>query len=984
MHFHLTILGFLLCLLVKVHFSFASGEVIDEYEEDDSASQANVIILGETAQIHTLFLDFEDWVKFYALEGNFYDFITDISVGGCGLALRVHDQAGNVLPGESLGVNILSWECPENGIYTLRVWPNGDPNECQQFYYIYILSAQKQGPQFPGVIQGQVYDMDTLLGIEDARITAIPTGAGNAIWGGFSALSQSDGSYKIYAEEGQYDFFVEAKGYRTSNTLSVVADPDNVSTVDLELAPSEPLLELTICNDTTLKIDFGTVAFPILKPNTCDIVLHNAGDADLEKIQFTLLDTTNYAVSWDLDGLSPTMIVPGSSRTATLTYNPLGSGEHNTNIKIEWPGKGITNRSEINILGRAENPDEFEPDGGDNSPQTATVLILNDTPQLHNFHRTDDEDWVVFHALEGFTYHVDANSLTPSIDIRLEIFDNEGLEPPGGQPAIGLNSLEWISPNDGIYTVQARLAQTSSVTSENKPNAAKIPNEALVQADTLLEDIEYRLSIRTDDIFQSPGYLRGHVSDAQNTASITRAKITARLPSGNGSTGTYTGLSDDSGSYTIVVEEGYYTVTAAADYYSPNTVTEFPVIDEQELGFQLNRTPEFCLAEPFLIRIGIGYEKSLTYTEIDRTNVSIRLRGPGSAEITICGDTIQPTKKGVEVIGNDAWIDEIRLVDTTWKSSLIIKAKGGDNIARIKSITGFTPLKRLDGRNIDLVGMGILMTHDGIIGNIRLNDVWNSADIVMDGKGTKNGVILIADTLHAGCDIILQDGLRMLTLKSWKNGSLLSAPWARVINVKESCGANMNFFDQQSNGSSLHSLIVKKQFTANNISMIGSVNRVKIGGWNKEIAGGCLSARSLNSLLLKGDLNNIDMIFIGQQDGSDHSIKTVKIMGTVSDSVIATVNSVRSFIVNKWDVNSHLMVGTLDPNVSSDCIVLKEMPIGSGNNSHIGHLNIRSYDPNTATIHYGVISPNINKFILEGRLVPSDYQDGYFRVAQEH
>ena len=67
-------------------------------------------------------------------------------------------------------------------------------------------------------------------------------------------------------------------------------------------------------------------------------------------------------------------------------------------------------------------PDAYEPDG---SIGQETIIPTNHTYQLHNFHNSNDEDWVQFDATEGTRYVIETADLQGSCDTQMILFDSE-------------------------------------------------------------------------------------------------------------------------------------------------------------------------------------------------------------------------------------------------------------------------------------------------------------------------------------------------------------------------------------------------------------------------------------------------------------------------------------------------------------------------------------------------------------------------------
>ena len=96
-------------------------------------------------------------------------------------------------------------------------------------------------------------------------------------------------------------------------------------------------------------------------------------------------------------------------------------------------------------------PDAYEPD---DTPEQATSISTDGTPQTHNFHVPGDEDWVRFEATVGISYTIETGNLGPGSDTVLHLYDTDGstelvMNDDGGE---GLASqIVWTAPESGLY-----------------------------------------------------------------------------------------------------------------------------------------------------------------------------------------------------------------------------------------------------------------------------------------------------------------------------------------------------------------------------------------------------------------------------------------------------------------------------------------------------------------------------------------------------
>lgn len=106
-------------------------------------------------------------------------------------------------------------------------------------------------------------------------------------------------------------------------------------------------------------------------------------------------------------------------------------------------------------------PDIYEPD---NSCLQARVFVVNGPPQSHNFHDSDDVDWVAFSAQPGYVYYIETHHLAPHADTVLYLFrpDCTSLITSDNDSGVGYGSLiTW--PADGTDTFFVQVSPFSAL-----------------------------------------------------------------------------------------------------------------------------------------------------------------------------------------------------------------------------------------------------------------------------------------------------------------------------------------------------------------------------------------------------------------------------------------------------------------------------------------------------------------------------------------
>ncbi len=100
--------------------------------------------------------------------------------------------------------------------------------------------------------------------------------------------------------------------------------------------------------------------------------------------------------------------------------------------------------------------DAYEID--DTTPQ-ASLLIINQPPQDHNFHDYGDTDWAAFYAVQGIPYTITAASPSATCDPVLSLHDSTGNLIPPEIDDNGAGYAEtriWSATTSGYYYIQVR------------------------------------------------------------------------------------------------------------------------------------------------------------------------------------------------------------------------------------------------------------------------------------------------------------------------------------------------------------------------------------------------------------------------------------------------------------------------------------------------------------------------------------------------
>jgi len=99
--------------------------------------------------------------------------------------------------------------------------------------------------------------------------------------------------------------------------------------------------------------------------------------------------------------------------------------------------------------------DQYE---GDNSA-TAAQWISPGSPQIHNFDRIGDQDWVKFSAEAGTSYVLYTSHLADASDTYLYLYDTDGTTVLAANDDYGTglaSRIEWVAPAAGTYYAMVR------------------------------------------------------------------------------------------------------------------------------------------------------------------------------------------------------------------------------------------------------------------------------------------------------------------------------------------------------------------------------------------------------------------------------------------------------------------------------------------------------------------------------------------------
>jgi len=277
---------------------------------------------------------------------------------------------------------------------------------------------------------------------------------------------------------------------------------------------------------------------------------HKTGDEDWLKMNVTagttyIISTTSTSLNqnfkpvielYDTDGINLSSDKENNSLTWFYEKNALFY------VRIRHSDPNIYgDETEYQVWVEHCPPDEYDDD--DNEVEWASVVVLGDAAQEHNFYAPGDVDWVKFYGVAGEDYTIEANVLGENANVVLELYSPDGitlLEVQDNEVDSSADeTLSWYCAEDNVYYIRIINSDT----------------------DTYGKGMEYELSIERSIAAPAiSGSVEGKVSDFYSGTPIKGAKI--KTGAGNSA------LSSESGEYLIVLHPpGNFSITAEVQDY---------------------------------------------------------------------------------------------------------------------------------------------------------------------------------------------------------------------------------------------------------------------------------------------------------------------------------------------------------------------------------------------------------------------------------
>jgi len=387
---------------------------------------------------------------------------------------------------------------------------------------------------------------------------------------------------------------------------------------------------------------------------------------------------------------------------------------------------------------------------------------------------------------------------------------------------------------------------------------------------------------------------------------------------------------------------------------------------------------------PTEVLIGDGYPGSLVYTDADGTQVTVSLRR-GSAAVLLDGDDVSLSPRGsrVEVSGQNLSLRQISLSDTTTRSSLSIRTRGGDRRATLGDIFASGPVGTIYAPAVDLEGDVLI---EGTLRRLALgNVVGDQGTIVIGAAATTGDTARLSFGRVADLAVNSQTPIRSLVALEWLDAGadddVITAPWIGTLRIKGNRRAGLaGQFDADLSltgegaprGRALSSAVVAGPVTGE-WTISGDVGTVRAGdatGWsldvNSEVRsltlgkvsgdtqvdveggirslravswdGGSIEADWIGSLRVTGYRRDVpgdfsaDLALDGNPDQRRRTLSSARIAGALTGdwTISGKVGSIRAGDATGWslDVNSEVRSLTLGQ-VSGNTQVDVEGPIRS-------------------------------------------------------
>jgi len=316
---------------ISLPLTTAVAQTVDMYEDDDTYEKANVILIWDPDyQRHNLHTEQdEDWVKFYAVEGETYRAEVSAAEANCDTTITIFSPDGQSIiegeiddgfPGEG---EYAEFDCLQSGIYYVRIRysPEGLSEYGEKTGYSLSLS-QPYAP-FGGYLTGYVTPAVSTI------LTATSPNAATS-----SALTLPNGGYLMAPEAGTYKLTAVAEGYDTYVKEGVEIGQLETTTVDINLTSAQAVVEPPGLDQVTSPTNVSPQTLSGTKGSNTSVWLNGTQIVSLDAqttwtYQMVLAEGSNSIdlISKDSNGNESTattgsILYDITAPTCTISYNP--------------------------------------------------------------------------------------------------------------------------------------------------------------------------------------------------------------------------------------------------------------------------------------------------------------------------------------------------------------------------------------------------------------------------------------------------------------------------------------------------------------------------------------------------------------------------------------------------------------------------------------------------------------------------------------
>lgn len=212
-----------------------SSEVIkacDFYEPDNRPDDATVIFTKRDRQEHNFYASGDiDWIVFHAIANEVYEIKVSDLGADCNVKIAIYEEGNFFDPlRERENSELLSWMCPETGIYYVKL-ANMRSNASGENTDYSVEIERTIAPPSDGRIEGYVYDACTENPITKAQIET--TGKESNLSKNIESVDANKeygiGYYELEHSAGEYEILVEAEGYASITNPINVREMEKIS-----------------------------------------------------------------------------------------------------------------------------------------------------------------------------------------------------------------------------------------------------------------------------------------------------------------------------------------------------------------------------------------------------------------------------------------------------------------------------------------------------------------------------------------------------------------------------------------------------------------------------------------------------------------------------------------------------------------------------------------------------------------------------------